>query len=66
VILKQLKRDARIIIYTKGEEVNRQAGYKLARIERATKERFLNKTKLDDSEKQKYTPNIYVGVRPHC
>ncbi|RYX89814.1 hypothetical protein EON78_07140 [bacterium] len=62
LIGEQLKRDCRIIIFTKGEEFNKRFGFMKTRIERKMKEYFLNKTQLTVNEKENFANNIYIGV----
>lgn len=62
LIGKQLKRDCRLIIYTKGREINKRLGHKKATIERKMKKLFLKKTNLTDEEKNEVEEKIYVGV----
>jgi len=59
---EQLKKGIKLIIYTRGEEVNPRASYKKARIEREIKKLFLGKTKLSQDEVVKFEKNVYVGV----
>lgn len=62
LIGEQLKREARIIIYTMGEEVIiPRIAHRVGRIERATRARFLSKTNLSDGDKQKFADNIFVA-----
>lgn len=62
LIGEQLKRGAKIIIFTKGEEINLRTSYKISRMERAVRNRFLSKTNLTDTEREKFENNIYAGI----
>jgi hypothetical protein len=62
VIGKRLKKDSRLIIYTKGREINRRQGHKKAIIESEMKKLFLNKTNLTEQEKNDVQDYIYIGV----
>lgn len=62
LIGEQLKKNCRLIIFTKGEEISRRWGYKKAQKEREMKDFFLNKTNLTDDEKTSFRSKIFVGV----
>lgn len=62
IIADQLRRDIRIIIFSKGEEIKQRFGQKAARTQRAIKKLFLDKTNLSEDEKKLYEGNIYIGV----
>lgn len=62
LIGEQLKKDIRLIIFEKGEEIPPRRPYKIANIERAKKEYFLNKTKLDEKDKSNVAGKIFIGV----
>jgi len=59
---EQLRRNTKLIIFVKGEEIKQRFGHKPARSQRAIKRVFLGKTDLSDEEKQESLKNIYVGI----
>ena len=58
----QLKKNRRIIIFSKGEEIKKRFAQKAVRTQRAIKKSFLDKTNLSEDKKKQYEENIYVGV----
>lgn len=62
LIGERLKHGTKVIIFTKGEEINLRAAYKTSRTERAVRERFLSKTDLNESEREQFGNNVYVGI----
>lgn len=58
----QLKKDIRLIIFTKCEDINPINDYLKARKERALKRLFLSRTKLNDIEKEDVSKKIFIGV----
>jgi len=58
----QLRRNSKIIILMKGEEISRRLAYKSVRSKQAYRELFLSKTDLSDAEKLTLQNNIYVGI----
>lgn len=62
LIGEQLRRDSRVIIFSKGEEVKKRFGQKIVRTERAVKKLFLDKTNLKQEEKDLYDKNVYIGI----
>lgn len=62
LIGERLKKGTRLILFTRGDEINKRIGYKNARTERIMKNYFLNKTTLTAEEKLKVENNIYIGV----
>lgn len=59
---EQLKKDIRILIFTRGAEISRRRPYKGLPHERQIKKYFLDKTSLTDSEKQLLSKNVFVGL----
>lgn len=62
MIGQQLRKNIRIIIFSKGEEIKQRFAQKTARTQREIKNLFLDKTDLSDEEKKIYEENIYVGI----
>lgn len=59
---ERLKKGARIIIFSKGEEIKQRFGHQKAKIERAIRNRFLSKSMLDNDEGEAIAKNIYIGI----
>lgn len=59
---EQLKKDCKLVIFEKGEIVSRRRPQKRLIVERKIKKIFLEKTNLNDKEKEAAKNNIYVGV----
>ncbi|SHI87077.1 AbiH family protein [Flavobacterium terrae] len=59
---EQLKKGAKLIIFTRGKEISKRWSYKRAKSEREMKNYFLNKTNLNDIEKEDFRDNIFVAV----
>lgn len=62
---EQLRRKIMVVIFQKGEEVKPRSAHKGARHKRNLAKMFLDKTDLDDSEKQQFIKHIYVGWNTH-
>jgi len=62
LICEQLRRDCRLIIFYRGQEILPRFEHKKSRIIRAVKERFLSKVDLADDEKLFIYEKIYVTV----
>jgi len=62
LIGEELKRDVKLIIFKKGEEIKQRFGHKPARTQRQIKKLFLDKTDLSESEKEQFQENIYVAL----
>jgi hypothetical protein len=62
LIGERIKKNGKLIIFTKGEEINKRTKHITARVERDMKDLFLNKTKLSPEEKELAKKNIYIGV----
>jgi hypothetical protein len=58
----QLRRNTRIIILMKGEEISRRLAYKSVRSKQAYRDLFLSKTDLSDAEKIALQNNVYIGI----
>jgi hypothetical protein len=58
----QLKKECKLIIYEKGEQIPRRRPQKGKILERSKKTYFLNKTKLNESEKESAKDKIYFGI----
>ena len=58
----QLKKEAVLIIFQRGTEVDPILGYKKNRVERKIKERFLSRTKLNKEEIEQVGHKIYIGL----
>lgn len=62
LIGKQLKRESfRLIIFGKGPEIPTQFTRKTSRYERAIRKTFLDKTKLSEEEKDRFSERILIG-----
>jgi hypothetical protein len=62
LIGEQLRRNTKLIIFSKGEDINLRLAHKPARSQRAIKKVFLDRTDLNEDEKLEYSKNIYVSV----
>lgn len=62
LIGEQLKKDIKLIIFEKGEDISTRRPYKKGNIERTKKVFFLNKTKLDEKDKKNSIGKIFIGV----
>jgi hypothetical protein len=58
----QLRKNTRIIIFMKCEEISQRLGYRSVRSRQAFRELFLSKTDLSDAEKLNLQNNIYIGI----
>lgn len=58
----QLRKNCRIIIFSKGEEIKERFAQKAARTKRSIRNLFLKKTDLSNDEVKQYEGNIYIGV----
>lgn len=61
LIGEQLKRDCRLIIFSRSQDFDPRFASQVGRLRRATQKSFLDRTSLSDEEKIKVLPNIYVG-----
>lgn len=59
---EQLRRDCKIIIFSKGEDIKERFAQRAVRKRREIINLFLNKTSLSEEEKEKFKGNIYVGI----
>lgn len=59
---EQLKKDCRLIIFERGEVISRRRPQKRLIVERKIKNIFLNKTNLNDKEKEDVKNRIYVCI----
>jgi hypothetical protein len=62
LIGEQLRKNSKIIIFSKGEDIKERFAQKVVRTKRSIKSLFLNKTNLTEEEKKQFGENIYVGV----
>jgi hypothetical protein len=62
LIGEQLRKNTKIIIFSKGEDVKERFSQKTVRTKRSITNLFLNKTNLSQEEKNQFKDNIYVGV----
>ncbi|MFA9190756.1 AbiH family protein [Flavobacterium sp. FZUC8N2.13] len=62
LIGEQLRKNIKIIIFSKGEDVKERFAQKAVRTKRSITNLFLNKTNLPQEEKNQFKDNIYVGV----
>ena len=62
LIGEQLKRDCKLIIFEKGEDISPRRQYKIANVEREKRNSFLKKTKLDKDGKKVAADNIFISV----
>lgn len=62
LIGEQLRKNSKIIIFSKGEDIKERFAQKAVREKRLIKKLFLNKTNLSQEEKNQFQENIYVGV----
>lgn len=62
LIGEQLKKDIKLIIFEKGEIIPQRRPYKKGNIERAKKNYFLEKTKLDEKDKKNAIGKIFIGI----
>lgn len=58
----QLRRGCRIIIFSRGENIQERFGQKAARSKRSIKSLFLKKTDLTSDEMKQFEGNVYVGM----
>lgn len=62
LIGEQLRKNIKIVIFSKGEDVKERFAQKIVRTKRSITNLFLNKTNLSQEEKNQFEDNIYVGV----
>jgi hypothetical protein len=62
LIGEQLRKNSKIIIFSKGEDIKERFAHKAVREKRLIKKLFLNKTNLSQEEKNQFEENIYVGI----
>ena len=62
LIGEQLRKNSKIIIFSKGEDIKERFAQKAVREKRSIKKLFLNKTNLSQEEKNQFQENIYVGI----
>ena len=62
VIGEQLRKNSKIIIFSKGEDIKERFAQKAVRKKRLIKNLFLSKTNLSEEEKNTFQENIYVGI----
>ena len=62
LIGSQLKRDFRLVIFTKGEEIKARHSYKRARVERAMKNFFFERAKISEEERQPLMEKVFIGI----
>jgi len=62
LIVHNLKRGVKVIIFFRAEEQNKRLAHKEIRIQRKVRELFLEFSDLTDDEKELYSNNIYVKI----
>ena len=62
LIGNQLRKDCKLVIFSKGEEVQARHSYKRARIERAMKNFFCDRAKIPENERQSLLDKIFVAI----
>lgn len=62
LIGSQLKKDTRLVIFTKGEEIKDRHSYKRARVERAMKNFFFERAKISEVERQPLMEKVFICV----
>jgi hypothetical protein len=61
LIGNQLRKGIKLLIFSRGSEINKRRLYKALTIEREIRKRFLEKTNLDESEKVSFGSNIIIA-----
>jgi hypothetical protein len=62
LIGKQLKKDCKLVIFTKAEEIAARHSYKRARVERAMKNFFFERAKISEDERQPLMEKVFIGI----
>ena len=62
LIGEQIKKQASLIIFEKGEKIPTRRMHKIGRRERKIREYFLSKTNLENAEKEKLKNKIFIGI----